>query len=82
MRDVVGVNDGAVKGVSRVDVETALAERMLEGGLDRDDLVCARRAACETEQDLDLADGGVHQSRGGVVDRLVALDDLGVLARD
>ena len=50
---------------------------MLEGALDGNDLVRARRTAGDTEQD-----GGVHQSRGGVVDRLVALDDLGVLARD
>ena len=55
---------------------------MLKRRLYRDDLVRAGRTTRETEQELNLSDGRVHERRGGVVDGLVALDDLGVLARD
>ena len=38
MQDIVRVNDRIVKRVGRVDVKVVLAERMLEGGLDSDEL--------------------------------------------
>ena len=52
---------------------------MLERSLDGDALVTGRRAS-QTQQNLDLTDGGQEQLRGRVVDSLVAGDDCRVLA--
>ena len=46
---VVGVNDGRIKGVGRVDVKTPVTKRSLDGSLNRDDPCTSER-----EQNLDL----------------------------
>ena len=70
----------SVPSKKTAEQESNSPEWMLERSLDRNALVARLARAGQTHQDLDLADGGAQQLRGGVVDRLVARDDGGVRA--
>ena len=81
VREVLRINDWVVEGVRGVDPQTALAERVLERRLDGDRVRALWRAS-QTEQNLNLSDGGGEESGSGIVDGLVPGNDRGVLAGD
>ena len=74
---VVRVNDREVHRVRGVDVDTAVAEWVLEGSCDADIAVCI----AVHEQKLDLTCRGFEDLRRCVTDCRVAGDDAIVVSR-
>lgn len=76
--EVVRVNDRVVQRVRRVDIDTAVAVRMLKGGSDADVAI----GIAVHIQNLNLADSAVENSVcSGVADRLVAGNHTGIISR-
>jgi len=79
--EILGVNDRIVKWIARVDVNTTLAERMLEGYLDNESLLFGGGRASGPQQDFKMPNAAQQEllcSRP--VDSLVAVYDALVLA--
>jgi len=79
--EILRVNDGIIEWIARVDVNATLAERVLEGYLDSENLFFGGRSTSGPQQDFKMPNATQQDLLCSVpVDSLVAVDDTLVLA--
>ena len=80
--EILGVDDRIVKWIARVDVNPALAERMLEGYLDNEVLLFGSGSTSGPQQDFEMPNTAQQEFLcSSPVDSLVAVYDALILAR-